>query len=238
MDSKVLDIKGELNSYINPEKAQFFPRFFKTGKGEYGEGDKFIGVTVPNQRKVAKKYREVNFETVAELISSEIHEHRLTAILILTYKFQYKKSKESNDEIYRFFMKAVEGGYVNNWDLVDTGAPKISGEYLLNQDDHSKLFEFLHSGDLWKERVAIMSTYTFIKNGSFKEALEMCEYVLDHEHDLTHKASGWMLREIGKKDVEVLYRFLDSHAGKMPRTMLRYAIERLDSDMRQRYLNR
>lgn len=224
-------LKKDLAFHINKEKAAFFPRFFKTGKGQYGEGDKFIGVTVPNQRKIAKKYKDLPEKELKLLISSPIHEHRLTAIFILVH--QYSKDPEKT---YNFYLKNLK--YVNNWDIVDSSAHKIIGQHLLNKKDRSLLHKFSKSKDLWERRIAMMSTYTFIKNKQFSDALKIATTLLNDSHDLIHKVVGWMLREIGKQDLPTLEKFLTKHHKTMPRTMLRYAIEKLSPAKRKHYMQK
>ncbi len=227
-------IKKELNSYVSEEKAVFLLKFFKTGKGDYAEGDKFIGVTVPNQRIVAKKYyAKLSFDEIAELLFSSIHEYRLTALIMLVYKFEKSKSEPEKKEIFDFYVHNTD--YINNWDLIDTTAPKIVGAYLF-QKDKTMLYDFAKSGNLWKQRISITSTYYFIKRDQFEDTLKISEILLNYNHDLIHKAVGWMLREVGKMDLVVEIKFLNSHYKKMPRTMLRYAIEKFEEDLRQKYL--
>jgi 3-methyladenine DNA glycosylase AlkD len=222
------EIKKELNKKANKEKAKILARFFKTGKGEYGEGDVFIGIRVPDQREVAKKFKEVSFKDLNELIKSDIHEYRLTALLILI--FRYKTDKE---KAFKFYIKNTKK--INSWDLVDLSAPNIIGDYLIDKD-RSILYDFAKSEDLWEKRIAIISTFTFIKNNDFKDVFKISEILLNDKHDLIHKAVGWMLREIGKRDIEMEKIFLKKYYKKMPRTMLRYAIEKFPEQERKRIL--
>lgn len=234
--AEIEKIKQELKKLTNPKKAKILARFFKTGKGEYGEGDRFLGVTVPEQRKVAKKYSETSLADLQKLLESRIHEHRMTALVILTLKFP-KANDEFKKEIYNFYLKNTKR--INNWDLVDISAPKIVGEYLLDKPEKRKiLYKLSKSKNLWERRVAIMATFAFIRNEDFKDTLKISKILLNDEHDLIHKAVGWMLREVGKIDQEKEEKFLKKHAGKMPRTMLRYAIEKVDERKRGFYLNR
>ncbi len=227
-------IKNEIIQYASEEKAKFLPKFFKTGKGEYAEEDKFIGVTVPDQRIIAKKYySQISLNEIEELLHNTIHEYRLTALIMLVYKFEKLKSETEKKQIFDFYINNTD--YINNWDLVDLTAPKIVGAYLFDKDK-SLLYEFAKSGHLWKQRIAIISTYYFIKKKNFDDTLKISEVLLTHEHDLIHKAVGWMLREVGKMDLSVELKFLNKHFKKMPRTMLRYAIEKFDEDLRQKYL--
>lgn len=227
-------IKQELKKLANPQKAKIYARFFKTGKGEYGEGDKFLGVAVPEQRKVAKKYSETGLADLRKLLESSVHEHRVTAVMVLVGRF-HRASEKEREEIYRFYFKNLK--HINNWDLVDGSAPKIVGEYLLDKKRRRKiLYKLARSKNLWERRIAIMATLGFIKNGEFEDALKISRILLNDEHDLIHKAVGWMLREIGKKNQEKEEDFLKRHVREMPRTMLRYAIEKFDERKRKPYL--
>ncbi|MCS7052399.1 MAG: DNA alkylation repair protein [Ignavibacterium sp.] len=230
----IKSIKRELNSFASKEKALFLPKFFKTGKGEYAEGDKFIGVTVPNQRLVAKKYySKITLNEIEELLESPIHEHRLTALIMLVYKFEKTNVQSERDEIFDLYLSKTDK--INNWDLVDLSAPKILGAYLFEREKNL-LYDFAKSDHLWKQRISIVSTYYFIKRYHFEETLKISEILLNHKHDLIQKAVGWMLREIGNINLEVEINFLNKHYKQMPRTMLRYAIEKFDEDLRQKYL--
>lgn len=233
---KAANLKQELAKFVNPEKAAHFPKFFKTEKGQYGEGDKFIGVTVPNQRKVAKQYIDISLKQLQDLLQSEIHEYRLTALLVLVYKWQRAKTEAEHEQLYEFYLNNLE--WVNNWDLVDTSADKLIGGYLYKYNkDRKIIYKLANSGKLWQERIAILATYFFIKNDDFADILKLSEKFLSHKHDLIHKATGWMLREMGKRDLEPLLEFLDKHTLQMPRTMLRYSIEKLPEAKRKYYLN-
>ncbi len=227
-------LKKDLLLLADPEKAKLLLRFFKTGKGEYGEGDQFIGVTVPNQRRVAKEYKDLPLSEILKLLNSPIHEHRLTALFILVH--QYQKGDEVHKKvIYDFYV--AHRDRVNNWDLVDSSAHKIMGDYLLDRD-RSVLYDFAHSEVLWDRRIAIISCFAFLSRNEFKDTLALSKILLKDDHDLIHKAVGWLLREVGKKDLSLLLSFLDEHATEMPRTMLRYAIEKLDESKRQFYLKK
>lgn len=226
-------IQKELKALANPEDAAHLMRFFKTGPGQYGEGDLFYGIRVPANRKVAKKYfKQLTLDEVDQLIKDPYHEVRFFALVVLVYKFEKAEEKEQK-EIYELYLKNVN--YINNWDLVDVSAHKIVGPYLFEKD-RSKLRELAKSGHLWSERIAVLSTFYFITKKDFTLNLELAEFFLTHKHDLMHKATGWMLREAGKRDINVLYNFLDKHHKVMPRTMLRYAIEKLDEPKRKHYL--
>jgi 3-methyladenine DNA glycosylase AlkD len=238
MQNIIQQIKSALEKYSDKQKAEKYAKFFKTGKGEYGEGDIFIGVQVPYQRKVAKAfYKDISIAQIKTLLTSKIHEHRLTALLILTYKFPKSSDAEKN-EIKNFYL--AHTFYINNWDLVDLSAPKILGAYLV---DHPKkrniLYKLANSKLFWDRRIAILSTYAFIKNNDFEDALKISEILLNDEHDLIHKAVGWMLREIGnisRQSREIEEKFLKKYYKKMPRTMLRYAIEKFPDKKRKFYL--
>jgi 3-methyladenine DNA glycosylase AlkD len=227
-------IKREMSQLSDPDRAKNLSWFFKTGKGQYGEGDVFLGIPVPEQRKVAKKYTDLSLGDLQELLDSKIHENRFTALLILISK--YRKAEEScKKEIFDFYLKNTEN--VNNWDLVDLSAPRIVGDYLLSKE-RSVLYKLAKSKSLWERRISILSTFTFIGNNDFEDALNISELLLHDEHDLIHKAVGWALREIGKKDQNVEERFLAKHYFYMPRIMLRYAIEKFDENKRKKYLNK
>ncbi len=223
-------LKQDFNKLKNPDKAEILSRFFKTGKGEYAEGDKFLGIIVPEQRKLSKKYPDLDLNQLQYLLSTNIHEYRLTALFILINK--YKKSNNKK-EIYNFYLKNTKN--INNWDLIDLSAPNIVGDYLLNKD-RSILYKLAKSDNLWERRISVLSTFSFIKNKDFKDSIKISGILLNDKHDLIHKAVGWMLREIGKKDVNELEKFLKKYHKKMPRTMLRYSIEKFNEEKRKFYL--
>jgi len=228
------DIVKELKKYSNPEKAKILQGFFKTGKGQYGEGDIFLGIVVPNQRLVAKKFIGSDLESLKKLLDSKIHEYRLTAVLILTYQFP-KADKKLQKKIYGFYLKNAK--QINNWDLVDLSAPNIVGTYLLDKKEERKvLYKLVKSKNLWERRISILATFTFLRNGDFKDTLKISEILLKDEHDLIHKAVGWMLREVGNRDQKVEEKFLKKYYKQMPRTMLRYSIEKFEENLRQKYL--
>ena len=216
----------------NPAKASHALKFFKTGKGQYGEGDLFIGVTVPEVRKVAEKYRNLTMEDLDVLIADPIHEVRLCVLIILTNRMK-KGNEQVRETIYEFYLKNTK--YINNWDLVDTSARDIVGGYLFDKDIE-KLIELAHSKDLWEQRIAIIATYYHIKKGHVQLTFDIADLLLFHNHDLIHKAVGWMLREAGKLDEGVLDDYLKTRYSKMPRTALRYAIEKMDEPKRKSYL--
>jgi 3-methyladenine DNA glycosylase AlkD len=226
-------LKQALLLLANPERAIQTARFFKTGKGEYGEGDIFIGLSNPQVQSLVKAYLKVtNMADVQELINDSIHELRFAGLLVLVAKFP-KSSPFQQQEIVDFYVKNVQ--QINNWDLVDCSAYKILGKFLMNQN-RQILYDLADSGHLWSERIAVVSCLEFIKNGQFSDIFNLSEKFLTHKHDLMHKACGWMLREVGKRDELALEEFLDEHLRKMPRTMLRYAIERMEEGKRLGYL--
>lgn len=225
-------LKSDLRKLKNPEKAKVLQRFFKTGKGEYGEGDIFLGIIVPLQRAIAKKYSNLPLEDIKLLLNSKIHEERLTAVFIIIQ--QYKKGDEkSRKRIYEFYLKNRKG--INNWDLIDLSAPKIVGDYLIDKNK-SILYKFAKSNDLWEKRIAILSTYTFIRNEKYDDTLSISKILLHDDHDLIHKGVGWMLREVGKSNLKIEENFLKKYYKTMPRTMLRYAIEKFPEKKRKAYL--
>lgn len=229
-------VKSELEKISNFKKAEILKKFFKTGKGEYGEGDKFLGVAVPEIRVVAKKYFDINLTEVEKLLKGKFHEERLAAILILVEKFSRADDAEKK-RLFDFYLKNRKG--VNNWDLVDLSAPKICGAYLLeNKRERKILYDFALSENLWEKRIAIVSTFAFLKEGDFKDTFKISEILLHDKHDLIHKAAGWMLREIGKVNQVAEEDFLKKNHKKMPRTMLRYAIERFDEGKRNFYMKK
>ena len=224
-------ITRSLRSLSDEEKKTVFPRFFKTGKGEYGEGDKFFGVTVPNVRIVAKKYIDIPLTVVETLLESEWHECRLCALLMLVQKY-----KHSKDEVVAFYLSHTQG--INNWDLVDLSAPYILGDYLTDKTDRSVLYILSDSSILWEQRIAVVSTLMLIRHNQFDDTIRLAEKFLSAKHDLMQKAVGWMLREVGKRDEHLLVKFLESHRTRMPRTMLRYAIEKFPEEMRRHFMQR
>jgi len=225
-------LKKDLKKAGNKKQAKLLQRFFKTGKGEYGEGDIFLGIKVPIQREISKKYCGLNLPKIQDLLNSKIHEHRLVALIILVNK--YKKADEREKaRIFNFYLKNTKK--INNWDLVDTSAHKIVGDFLLDKK-RKILYDLAESKNLWEKRISIISTFAFIDNHEFDDSLRISRILLKDEHDLIHKAVGWALREIGKKDQKVEEKFLKQYYKKMPRTMLRYAIERFEEKKRLRYL--
>ena len=229
-------ISKALLAFATKEKAEFLPRFFKTGKGEYGAGDRFHGVVVPDQRKVANKFSSTTSkEVIIELLHSPFHEERLTGVFILCNKFNEAKKIGKEKEWYALYLKMAER--INNWDLVDASAHIIVGQYLEDKD-RSILYKLAKENSLWENRIAVVATWHFIrKNSDLKDILQLSEIMLTHKHDLMHKATGWMLREGWKKDAKQIEKFLDKFATQMPRTMLRYAIEKMEETKRKGYLN-
>ena len=229
-------IKEQLFALADEQKREFLPYFFKTGEGQYGYGDKFIGVVVPKQRALVKQHKTLELADIEELLNDEYHECRLTALLFLVEKFkQAKKDIEQQKIIYDFYIAHYQR--INNWDLVDLSAPYIVGEFLLNKSA-DELCQYAQSENLWLQRISIVATATFIRKNRFDKTFEVAKILLNHPHDLIHKAVGWMLREVGKKSYNAEYQFLtdENRYQKMPRTMLRYAIEKFPENTRQNFL--
>lgn len=236
MNPRAGQVLEELKSASDNEKADFLPRFFKTGPGEYGEGDHFLGVTVPQQRAIAKRYfQQLSIQEYTDLMKSPFHEVRLTTLLMLVYRYEKTKSEEGQKELVEFYLSNLD--FVNNWDLVDSSCYQILGHFYWKKDK-SLFYELADSGHLWRQRVAMISSYFWIKKGEFADALALAEKLINHPHDLIHKAVGWMLREIGNRNFEVELEFLKKHYHTMPRTALRYAIEKFPEDLRQDFLYR
>jgi len=225
-----MSVQSDLQKLGNKEKAKFLAHYFKTGKGEYGEGDVFIGLTVPQVRAIAKKYRELPLKDVEELLHNRIHEYRLTALIIFTEKYRRAANKKELVDVY---LKNTK--YINNWDLVDLSAHKIVGTYLLDKP-RSILYKLATSKNIWERRIAVISTFAFLRKNDISDSLVLAEILLHDTHDLMQKAVGWMLREVGKRDEKTLVDFLAYHYKMMPRTMLRYAIEKFDKNKRLAYL--
>lgn len=226
------EIKKDFAKLTNKQKAKLLSRFFKTGRGEYGEGDIFLGIVVPKQRELARKYDSLSLNDIQTLLSSNIHEYRLTSLFILISKYQ-KTDENEKRKIVDFYLKNTKN--INNWDLIDLSAPSILGDHLTNKDKKI-LYKLARSKNLWEKRIAILSTFYFIRQNSFKDTLKISEILLEDRHDLIHKAVGWMLREVGKRNQKAEEQFLLKHYKKMPRTMLRYAIERFSDKKRQFFL--
>ena len=223
-------IVKELRGLADDNKKIVLPRFFKTGKGEYGEGDKFVGVTVPATRSVAKRYKDVPYEVLEALLESEWHECRLCSLLILIEK--YKREAELAVSFYLSHMKGI-----NNWDLVDLSAPYILGSFLVGSKDRKILYQLAGSTNMWERRIAVVSTLMLIRHGQFNDTIRLAELLLDSRHDLMQKSIGWMLREVGKRDQDILVGFLEKYRRQMPRTMLRYAIEKFPMEQRKHFMS-
>jgi 3-methyladenine DNA glycosylase AlkD len=228
----VQNIQRKLQELESRKKAKVLQRFFKTGPGEYGEGDVFIGVKVPELRKLAKEYQKITVKEVKQLLRSAIHEERLLALFILVRKYS-KGNEAEKKRIYELYLKNTQ--FINSWDLVDSSAHHIIGAFLVDKSKEP-LYSLAKSMNLWERRISIISTFYFIKHDKYTETLKISEILLTDEQDLIHKAVGWMLREIGKRHMPTEEKFLRKHYKRMPRTMLRYAIEKFPEDKRQRYL--
>lgn len=226
------EIRKAISKQKNPTQAVNLQRFFKTGKGEYGEGDIFYGIKVPEQRIIAKQFKDLALDDLKNLILSKVHEERLIAAFILVDQFKSGDEKKKKI-IFNFYLKNRKG--INNWDLVDLSAPKIVGAYLIDKEK-DLLYKFARSKDLWEKRMSIISTQAFIREHYFDDTLNISEILLSDKHDLIHKAVGWMLREVGNRDMETEEEFLRKHYKKVPRTMLRYAIEKFTEQKRNAYL--
>lgn len=237
MDELLYEWTDMLAAKIVPGKREVLMRFFKTAPGEYGEGDQFLGITVPSVRKVSKLMTDAPMEAISRMLGSEIHEHRLSALLVLVERYRRAKNdKGMKKQIADFYLSNTRS--INNWDLVDLSAPKIIGNFVLETGDYEILYRLSRSSDLWEQRIAIVSTYTLLCNGITEPTVSISQSYLTHKHDLIHKATGWMLREMGKRtDERLLTKFLDENTRRMPRTMLRYAIEKLSPEQRQYYLH-
>jgi 3-methyladenine DNA glycosylase AlkD len=229
------DLRLDLKNLANPERARLSQRYFKTGKGQYAEGDVFIGLSNPQVRAIAKRYYSIlSLRDIQELLNSKIHEHRFTALIILVQLYKKaKKDKHKQAEIFEFYLKNTKN--INNWDLVDISAPNIVGDYSLRDGTHVIRF-LVKSNNLWEKRIAVLATFAFIKERNFGESLFIADTLMNDEHDLIHKAVGWMLREVGNRNTLVLELFLSTRYKKMPRTMLRYAIEKFPEEKRKKYL--
>ena len=234
MNRSAAAIKKHLRALSDEKIAEHSQRFFKTGPGQYGEGDIFIGIRVPVLRKLSRQHRDLPLSEVAKLLHSKIHEHRLLSLLILVEQYKKSEAKE-REQIYRFYMRNMK--YVNNWDLVDSSAPYIVGAQL-PQGDKSILIKWAKSKNLWTRRIAIIATSYFIRERQYSYTLKIARLLLSDEQDLIHKAVGWMLREVGKRDQKLEREFLNKHLKNMPRTMLRYAIEHFPEKVRKSYLAR
>ena len=229
-------LESRLREHTNPEKAKILQRFFKTGEGQYGEGDVFLGIVVPIQRQIVSEFKDLVIDDVQKLLDSKVHEKRLIGVLILIEKYKKADASEKK-QIFDFYLKNAKNNNINNWDLVDLSAPNIVGNFLLDKvEERSTLYKLAESNNLWEKRISIIATLTFIRNKEFEDSLKISKILLNDSHDLIHKAVGWMLREIGKRDVDVLRKFLKDNYQDMPRTMLRYSIEKFEEDERKGWL--
>jgi len=230
----IATINSRLETLADEPTAVILRRFFKTGPGEYGEGDRFRGIRVPELRKLCKEFRHAGVEVISALLDSPWHEDRMLALLLLIERYR-ASDKRGREALYDFYCSRT--GRINNWDLVDVTCPHIVGRHLETRD-RSPLYRFAESPSLWERRIAIVSTFHFIRQGDFRDAIAIAELLLADPEELLHKATGWMLREVGKRDQSMLEAFLDEYVTVMPRTALRYAIERFPEEQRQRYLKR
>ncbi len=225
--------REEIRALADKEIAQHSLRFFKTGKGEYGYGDIFLGVRAPKIRLIAKKHIDISIADMKTLIQSKYHEERLLGLIILVNKYSKNRNKKTRNQLYKIYVSSFK--YINNWDLVDVTCPHVIGKHLMDKD-RSILYTWAKTEDLWTKRIAIVSTHCFIRKNELQDTFKIAEILLHDTHDLIHKAVGWMLRESGKRDIEKEEDFLKKHYRTMPRTMLRYAIERFPEPKRQKYL--
>ena len=230
-------VSQELRKLGNPQMVLTQQWFFKTGPGEYGEGDEFLGLRVPKTRSVAKQFKALPLEEIRRLAMGSFHEERFCALAILVGRYKSARSEEEKDQLFDFYLELLDAGRVNNWDLVDCSAPYLGAHLVGKEDVVAYLVALADTGDLWKQRVAIMFNYALQRHYELEPTFAIVEHLMGHEHDLIHKASGWMLREAGKKDLAALRRFLDAHAATMPRTMLRYAIEKMSREERDHWLS-
>jgi len=225
-------ITKDIKKFANPKKNQDLSRFFKTGKGEYGEGQKFLGVPTSEKRRISREYyKDASFADIQKLLESKFHDYRMVGVLILVDQFKRADDK-MRKKIFNFYIKNAKR--INNWDLVDVSAPHI-GQYLLDKNT-SVLIHLAKSKNLWERRISIMFTFAFIRKNRFEEIIKIADLLIQDEHDLIHKAVGWMLREVGKRDLASEEKFLKKHYKNMPRTMLRYSIEKFPENKRKKYL--
>ena len=229
-------ILEELHSVADPEKAKFLQRFFKTGKGQYAEGDLLLGISMPTTRDIVKANKGIPLEEIKTLLYSEYHEARMAALLFLAQQFNKTKDEQEQEIIFDFYI--ANARQANNWDLVDVTCRDVVGSYLLDKEDRSILYRLAESDNLWEQRIAVVSTWTFIKNKDYADILKLSEKLMNHPHDLMHKAIGWMLREVGKRDKATLVAFLEKHHKQMPRTALRYSIEHFSAEERTYFMRK
>jgi 3-methyladenine DNA glycosylase AlkD len=225
--------REEIRALANKEIAENSLRFFKTGKGEYGYSDIFLGVRAPKIRSIAKKHIDISIADMKTLIQSKYHEERFLGLIILVNKYSKIKDKKNQNKLYKIYVSSFK--YINNWDLVDVTCPHVTGKHLMDKD-RTIIYKWAKSDDIWTKRIAIVSTFSFIRKNDLEDTFKIAEILLQDKHDLIHKAVGWMLREAGKRDIKKEETFLKKHYKMMPRTMLRYAIEKFPEDKRQKYL--
>jgi 3-methyladenine DNA glycosylase AlkD len=231
-----IKVVKEIQALSNRGRAHDLQKFFQTAPGQYGEGDIFLGLTVPQVRTVAKEYKAISPDEIDLLVRSKFHEVRLCGLVILTLQYRPAKERKTKKKLFDLYMKAMTDGYINNWDLVDVTAP-IIGEYLIDSDDpYVLLYKLAKSKSLWQRRVSMVFTFAFIRSGDIEPTFEMAEKLLHDKHDLIHKAVGWALREAGKLNGIALRNFLSAHSHEMPRTMLRYSIEKFPERERKKWL--
>ena len=228
------NIQEALRAQATPERKKSNERYFKTGPGQYGAGDIFLGVTVPATRLIAKEFKDIALDDCSKLLLSPIHEERLCALHILVARYQRSKDPQERKRLYDFYLQHVAG--INNWDLVDTSAPYIVGAYCYEVNSFDLLYAWIVDRSIWKRRIALLATQYGIRHGNFTHIVHLVEQVLNDHEDLIHKAAGWMLREVGKRDQDCLETFLKKYYKKMPRTMLRYAVEKFDEPKRRMYI--
>ncbi|GAB4027015.1 DNA alkylation repair protein [Spirosoma gilvum] len=233
MDNTYTTVKNAIVVQAQPERAVLVARFFKTAPGQYGEGDQFLGLSMPQQHTIAKQFKALSADETELLIRDPYHECRMIGLLIWVYQLKKAGPIQRADILERYLTNRK---YINNWDLVDVTCPHIVGQQLL-QGDRSILFDLTQEDHLWSQRIAIVSTFAFIRKGQFGDTFAIAEILLPHKHDLIHKAVGWMLREVGKRNVDALEEFLHDHIRQIPRTALRYAIERFEPARRRYYLD-
>lgn len=234
---KASELRAELQSLVDPSRAQHAQRFFKCGPGEYGFGDEFLGISMPDQRKLVRKYRDLELSEISKLIKSKIHEHRMCALLIVTSQYSRSKSATQRQELFDYYLAALDAGHINNWDLVDVTAPTMGAELISRSDAQDFLQNLATSADLWHRRTAVLFSFAFLKIGQTQVTLYLAKLLLSDHHDLMHKAVGWALREVGKRNRDQLESFIAEYGKQMPRTALRYAIEHFPEPKRQAILS-
>lgn len=231
---RLVELRREINAHADEQRAHLMQRYFKTGEGEYGHGDVFLGLSVPQIREIARRYWDLPLTDALRLLKSKIHEERFTALVLLVHKYQ-KGDDADKTRVFKQYLAHAK--WINNWDLVDTSTPQIVGDWCWRHGEAQRLMRLARSRDLWERRIGVLGTFTFIRNHDLKPALEVAEALLNDKHDLIHKAVGWMLREAHKRQAGPIHDFLDNHAHRMPRVMLRYAIEKMSNNERRHYLS-